>query len=90
MRAFQVKKGTQAQKLVESAGGPKLVGVTVDEDKLFFEEQVSIDPLQKYVQNGPRTIGGSLAARGYYGFRENPDDLGGEVLVVRTDQLEVV
>lgn len=91
MRAFVVKKGTE----VFAAGFKKSSSVVLDkkitkEDKMYFIEDIGVDPIGK-VGTGPNhnSIGGQWAREGYYGFKLPQNTQGYELMLVHDADLEI-
>jgi hypothetical protein len=72
MRAFEVSAGTRARIL--NNANPQGQDQIVTTRALYFEEDVTVDPLGKMGLGpvGP-TIGAAYASAGWYGFKV-PDD----------------
>jgi hypothetical protein len=86
MRAFLVPQGTKVW--VQQGQEWSLSQQTTEADVLYFEEDVDIDPLGKYAPIYPKTVGGDLAKRGYYGFRQIKPR--GKLVIAHTSQIQVV
>lgn len=91
MRAFIVEEGTPVYAVsFANLLDPKVESKKVKKRKVYFIEDVAVDPIGK-VGIGPTSnlLGGSWASEGFYGFKLPNNSQGYEYMLVHTVDLDI-
>lgn len=91
MFAAKASKNTSAVALRDVAGAIVTESVHLNREVMFFEEDVTVDPLARMSDRiSTRLIGGHLQSQGFYGFRLKPNSKGYTTIFIHAGHMEIV
>lgn len=90
MKAFIIQEGTPVFGVKPNGWGiPVIEEKTMNEDKMYFLEDIAIDPLGKHGISPQNKFVAHFAGEGYYGFRIPENSKGYEFILVHSKYVDV-